>query len=912
MARSLHPRLLRCHFSSLLVTSSSGLSHSDTVSIRTVSGFTNLESHSNRDSNPDSHLTLNPSPVPASNPDQDAVLVFGIGPGTGFGIGSSTNSSPFPSRGTYTSGSTSTNPSPIPLLVRSSDGIPGSVKEGRRKGREGTEWERMDAIAQVNKNKGIRGRERGKWEVEEEGIVKHLVGNFAVSMCSNGATMIAFDYTKMLVRFVNKGVEVAFAPFEALTKVIRGRALLEKEAARMEEVAGLLALNSESSKSVGLDDIDAAKLCLVKGEAAHSDSNNSGITSSVVKSNGAGFLDNVRLVTMADLNIPPIGNRNRAPKSTELCVVKGRTVGLDEEKELANAMDDNEYLKLELHFSGRPPITFMCWSMLERDHMFDRFRTIIRTSPEQIPKLGCELELVIHRGFASRSTKSGLFSKQVLLVVMPGRVFEFDGDAPSEIGKTTLNFAMGPGATPLALTHSNVCPREIFPIFTSLPASLNGNSVVLTTFVHSKISQEYTFDSRQEAETFLKAVCICHKIWEHLECTRNMGVMIDEKSELRRSHMKSPSVSPGRVAASPFAFLPKRRQSPGSALSRAPSLDSVPGRLPALDFGSRQHSGKLASSLLFSPRTPFDSEQESPVPFFRDSTDSNIFNSRSKTKLSWGATTVVDSSRPSTPHFDFTRISSIESEDGNREFASTGKASSFPVSPVSQYRIDSVNLTNSASVSFNFDRENATLPSFADLKVVTPMREKRDVSDDVLLEREMRNSANLTIDHSALISLVSPTFAPQVVPEKSVPELSTNIVSLDEKWKEMRLRRSNVLKCLKTALDENELLKREILDLRLLPNDMEVVKEDKATEICGDCLVSPFVVGNQPETMRVLAIPTQKPVLLPVKENVQFKTTVNLSLRDFLSSGVKSFKSASLIYLFLALLTFVWLISMRK
>ena len=127
------------------------------------------------------------------------------------------------------------------------------------------------------------------------------------------------------------------------------------------------------------------------------------------------------------------------------------------------------------------------------------FRQILR-EPLYNLKLSNEPVIVLHKCFAKRPTKTGLFYKKVCLVVIPGRLLEFEAGIPKLISakdtKTSVNLSNSTGASiPMPLTHSNLCPREAITLFNTQPPNYSPNStkIEVSTFTPENIIHEYLF-----------------------------------------------------------------------------------------------------------------------------------------------------------------------------------------------------------------------------------------------------------------------------------------------------------------------------------------------------------------------------------------------------------------------------------
>ena len=333
----------------------------------------------------------------------------------------------------------------------------------------------------------------------------HLMCNFPISLSSNGATVISFDYARKAVRFLTRGEEVEFASFAALKKVQRDSKFVE-----MVYVEPLLPSATSTSSKVQFVKFENLELPQAMKEKCKALNLGIGSPCSSASSSSLAVLRKSDSV------------QENVIVNDSISAVSYVSLGAKEGEKIESA--EFKPLLISLFFKGHLPIKFLAASVSQRDHIFWRLHCICSGLPPISKNLHNSI-LVLHVCSGKRPTKSGLFFKNVSLVIVPGAIYEFETTEPKlkhlEDDSLLLYENVSSGAAPLAFLNAG--PREVIPLFNSQAPnfSASSNKVEVVSFSPEPVLHDYRFKSLGEAETFLKAICFARDVWDFTEKNRS-------------------------------------------------------------------------------------------------------------------------------------------------------------------------------------------------------------------------------------------------------------------------------------------------------------------------------------------------------------------------------------------------------
>lgn len=248
-----------------------------------------------------------------------------------------------------------------------------------------------------------------------------------------------------------------------------------------------------------------------------------------------------------------------------------------------------------------------------------------------------EMCLVLHCSAATRPTNSGMFTKTVFLVVVPGRVFEYQDRDPELLENVKYLSGAAFGSTelmPYTLTHSNLVPRTVISLFNSAPVEYDNSSskIIIKTFNPEEVKHEYRFADRREANLFFNAALVARDIWDYeqnysllnldipvkesespssissVEGLKNELKSVDEESPVRQKSLKHSRQELYQVSNNSTS-LPKDINTQESLYQISPSKETKPPRPPARLFSPthaklRYSISKYGPPPMAPPKTP--------------------------------------------------------------------------------------------------------------------------------------------------------------------------------------------------------------------------------------------------------------------------------------------------------------------
>ena len=213
----------------------------------------------------------------------------------------------------------------------------------------------------------------------------HLLCNYAIGLCTNGATCLSIDYNRGVIRFMKRGEEMQYASFDSLKRIVRDTSFtppndnvqilpsvsLPTPFLKISDM-GLEPTNNsnapDSRTSSRRNSFANLAEAVADSSSAHSNFQPE-LQDQIVRDSSdlQSSSDNMSISSAIKPN-------NKSSRDRTATLLATPTAGGKKDK---IDSDEVKHLVLALFFKGHFPIKFLCSTVSQRDHIFNRFRYYI-------------------------------------------------------------------------------------------------------------------------------------------------------------------------------------------------------------------------------------------------------------------------------------------------------------------------------------------------------------------------------------------------------------------------------------------------------------------------------------------------------------------------------------------------------